>query len=218
MEFNSKDRQVALMLNFNSQPKTSDMKTKLATAIIAIFLVQVTMAQFHVGVKGGANITKVDGKSFKEQFRYGYHLGGFMEIGLSEKFRLQPEVVFNQYSTTLDSNYKEIYQNVINSDQSKVKLGYLSIPILLDYKFLGPIHLQAGPQVGILIDKNRSILQNGGDAFKKGDFSMVGGVQVNLLKLRVSGRYVIGLNNINDIDDQDKWKNQAIQLSVGFAL
>jgi len=194
------------------------MKTKSATVIIALLLTHALMAQFHVGIKGGANVTKVDGKSFKEQFRYGYHLGGFAEIGLSEKFRLQPEVLFNQYATTLDSNYKEIYENIINSDQSKVKLGYLSIPLLLDYKLLGPIHLQAGPQVGILIDKNRSILQNGGDAFKKGDFSMVGGVQINLLKLRVSGRYVIGLNNINDIDDQDKWKNQAIQVSVGLAL
>ena len=47
---------------------------------------------------------------------------------------------------------------------------------------------------------------------------MLAGVQVKLAMLRVTGRYSIGLNNINDIDNQDKWKNQNIQLSVGLAF
>src|SRR5215475_2498373 len=127
------------------------MKLKFVLGLaVALLFSQVMMAQFHLGIKGGANIVKVDGKSFKEQFRYGYHLGGFAEIGLGPKFSIQPEVIFNQYSTSLDSSYKEIYENVISSDQSKVKLNYLSIPILLDYKLLGPIHIQAGPQFGVL--------------------------------------------------------------------
>jgi hypothetical protein len=61
-------------------------------------------------------------------------------------------------------------------------------------------------------------LQNGGQAFKSGDFSMLAGVQIKVAMLRVTGRYSIGLNNINDIDSQDKWKNQNIQLSVGLAF
>jgi len=47
---------------------------------------------------------------------------------------------------------------------------------------------------------------------------MVGGASINISKIRVSGRYIIGLNNINDIDKQDKWKSQALQLSLGLAL
>jgi hypothetical protein len=176
------------------------------------------MAQFHIGVKGGANIIKIDGKSFKDEFKYGYHLGGFAEISLNKEWSINPEVLFNQYSTTLDSNYKSIYENVIASDQSKVKLGYLSIPIVLNYKLLGPISLQAGPQFGILIDKNKTLLQNGGNAFKNGDFSLLAGAQVKVAAFRFTGRYVVGLNNINDIDNQDKWKSQGFQLSVGVAL
>lgn len=194
------------------------MKTKLFSLIASLLFTQLIMAQFHIGFKGGANVTKVDGKAFKEEFRYGYHLGGFAEIGLGRKFQLQPEVIFNQSATSLDSNYKVIYQNIINSSQSHIKLNYVSIPILLNYKLLGPIYLQAGPQFSILVDQNKNFLQNGADAFKKGDFSMLGGVQVRLLSLRVTGRYIIGLNNINDINNQDKWKNEAFQLSVGFAL
>jgi hypothetical protein len=178
------------------------------------------MAQFHLGVKGGANIIKVDGKSFKDQFRYGYHIGGFMEVRAGNKLVLQPEVLFNQYSTSVDSNFSHIYQGVFNTNaQSDVKLNYLSIPILLNYKLIGSfISLQAGPQFGVLLNKNKTLLQNGGEAFKNGDFSMIGGVLVKLGSFRVNGRYVIGLNNINDIDDQDKWKSQGFQLSVGLAL
>ncbi|MFI5186374.1 MAG: porin family protein [Chitinophagales bacterium] len=194
------------------------MKTKFLSLAVALLISQLMMAQFHLGFKAGANITKVDGKSFQQEFRYGYNLGGFAEIGLGKKFSFEPEVLFNQYSSTLDSNYKSIYENVIASNQSKVKLNYLTIPLLLDYKLIGPIHIQAGPQFGVLMNQDKSFLQNGGNAFKNGDFSMVAGAQIKLAQLRITGRYLIGLNNINDIDNQDKWKNQVIQLSVGIAL
>jgi len=194
------------------------MKTKLLSLALALLISQLMMAQFHIGFKAGANIVKVDGKSFKQEFRYGYNLGGFAEIGLSPRLSFQPEVMFNQYATTLDSNYKSIYQNVIASNQSKVKLNYLSIPLLLDYKFLGPVHLQAGPQFSVLMSQDKNFLQNGAEAFKNGDFSMVAGAQLKLAQLRVTGRYIIGLSNINDIDNRDKWKSQVVQLSLGIAL
>src|SRR5687767_16018508 len=121
------------------------MKAKLFTLFAALFLTQALMAQFHIGAKAGANIIKIDGKSFKDEFRYGYHLGGFAEIGFgNKKWSINPEVLFNQYSTTVDSNFKHIYQNVFNpSYQSNIKLNYLSIPIILNYKLIGPISLQA---------------------------------------------------------------------------
>ncbi len=194
------------------------MKTKLLSLFTALLISQAMMAQFHLGIKGGANITKVDGKSFKDEFRYGYSLGGFMEIRMGNKFVLQPEVLFNQYSTRLDSNYKNIYHDVFDGN-SNIKLNYISIPILINYKLIGSfLSLQAGPQFGILIDQNRTLLQNGGDAFKKGDLSLLGGVQFKVGPMRINGRYAVGLNNISDIADNDKWKNQGFQVSVGLAL
>jgi len=194
------------------------MKTKFLTLLAALMLSQALMAQFHIGAKVGANISKVDGKSFKDEFRYGYQAGGFAEIRLNNKFVLQPEVLFNQYSTRVDSSFKNVYQNVFNSN-SNIKLNYISIPILLNYKLIGSLlSIQAGPQVGILIDQNKTLLQNGGDAFKKGDFSMLAGVQVKVGMLRLNGRYAVGLNNISDLPDEGKWKNQGFQVSVGIAL
>ena len=194
------------------------MKTKFLSLFAAVLLSQAMMAQFHLGVKAGANITKVDGKSFKDEFRYGYHLGGFAEIRLGNKLVLQPEVLFNQYATRLDSNYKNVYEDVFDGN-SNIKLNYLSVPVLLNYKLIGNfISLQAGPQFGVLLDQNKTLLQNGGNAFKSGDLSMLAGVLVRVGPMRINGRYAIGLNNISDIADDDKWKNQGFQVSVGLAL
>ena len=194
------------------------MKTKLLSLFALLLITQAALAQFHLGVKAGANVTKVNGQSFKDEFRFGYHIGGFMEIRAGNKFVIQPEVLWNQYNTKLDSNYKNVYNDVFNGN-ANVKLNYLSIPIVVNYKLIGSfLSLQAGPQFGILIDQNKTLLQNGGNAFKKGDLSMLAGVQFKVLAFRLNARYAIGLNNISDLPDDDKWKSQGFQVSVGLAL
>ena len=195
------------------------MKTKLLSLLAAVLLTQATMAQFHLGAKAGANITKIDGKAFKDEFRYGYHLGGFMEIRMGNKLVLQPEVLFNQFSTSVDSNFNNVYHNAFNSQQSDRKLNYLSIPILLNYKLIGSfLSLQAGPQFGVLMNQDKNLLQNGSAAFSDGEFSMLGGVQLKIGMIRVNGRYMVGLNNISDIGDSEKWKKEGFQVSLGLAL
>ncbi len=195
------------------------MKTKILLLLTAIVVTQLASAQFNLGVKAGANITKIDGQAFRDEFKYVYHLGGFAEIGLGKKLMLQPEVLFNQYQTRVDSSFSSIYEHALDvSNYRDVKLNYLSIPLILNYRLGNVLSLQAGPQFGILLDQEKNLLENGESAFSEGDFSMVGGAQINISKLRLSGRYVVGLNNISDIDDSDKWKNQGFQLSLGLSF
>lgn len=192
------------------------MKSTLLILAIFGFITGTASAQkLHVGVKGGANINKLSGKSFDDEFSFGYHVGGFFSVGLGKKFAIQPEVLFNQINVDTSSNYSTVYQfNKVH----KVQLKYLSIPILLTYKPVKFITLQAGPQFGILTNKSKSLVQNGKDAFKSGDLSMLGGAQVNIFHLNIYARYAVGLTNLNDIDSKEKWKSQSIQLGVGFTL
>ncbi|MBX3253775.1 MAG: PorT family protein [Chitinophagaceae bacterium] len=172
---------------------------------------------FRLALHAGANMGKLDGKSFNDEFQLGYHLGVAPEIMLTKKWGIQPEVMFSQSNTTTSREFEDIYK--ISSHELKdVKLNYLSIPLMLSFRPVSFFTLQAGPQFSVLMNKQRTLLENGGDAFKKGDFAMVGGAQINLLRLRIYGRYAIGLSELNDIDKQDSWKSQAIQLGVGFAL
>ena len=194
------------------------MKLKsLALLTIASTLTSLSFAQgFHVGVKAGANIFKVDGSSMKDEFTFGYNLGAFAELGLSDKVAIQPEVMWNQTNYRTGSKFSDIYPE--GSNDVKGKLNYLSIPILLNYNVAKFFTLQAGPQFGILIDQDKSLFKNGQEAFKKGDFSMLGGVQLNIGSLKLGGRYVVGLANINDIDNKEKWKNQGFQVYLGTRI
>ena len=192
------------------------MKTKLF--ILAIFSIMGTAAfaqKIKVGVKGGANINKLTGKSFSDEFSFGYHLGGMVSVGLGKKFAIQPEILINQINVDTSSSFSTVYQF---NKLEKVKLKYLSVPILLNFKPVKYITLQAGPQFGILMNKSKTLLQNGKEAFKTGDFSMLGGVQVNISHLNIYARYAVGLSNLNDLDKQEKWKSQSVQIGVGFTL
>lgn len=197
------------------------MKTKLIVPLFAFVLFSVAgIAQgrvpvFQLGIKGGVNITKVDGKSFADEFNYGYHAGAFATIKINNHIQIQPEVLFNQYNTRADTSFSAVY-NVKNLKD--VKLNYLSIPLLLNLSPAKFISFQVGPQFGILLDKQQTLVRNGQAAFSTGDLSMVGGVQLNLGGIRLSGRYVVGLANINDATNSDKWKNQGFQLSAGFRI
>ena len=190
------------------------MKTKLISLAAMLFICSISFSQgLTFGIKGGANINKLTGKSFKDEFSFGYHVGAFATLGMGGKFSLQPEVLLNQINIDTASNFNSVYHF-----KNNVQLKYLSIPILLNYNLSNLLALQVGPQFGILLDNNKNALQNGQAAFKNGDFSMLGGLQLKLLKFRVYGRYAVGLNDLNSIGNSDQWKSQSIQLGVGIAL
>ena len=87
------------------------MKTKiLSLALLTIISTTAFSQKLHIGFKGGASINKLTGKSFKEEFSFGYHLGGFFEIGLGKKFGIQPEILFNQVNVDTSSTFSSVYQ------------------------------------------------------------------------------------------------------------
>lgn len=192
---------------------------KVLLAMFAVMVVAATsQAQgVRLGAKLGANLNKISGQSFSDGFDLAYHVGGFLEVDFNKKWGIQPEVLWSQTSTKRTS-FNTLYAsdiNPLNSDQ-KIKLDYLSIPILLRYNVGNILTLNVGPQFGILLNQDKTLLQSGESAFKSGDFSMVAGGQLNFKYIRIYGRYNIGLQNINDIDDKDKWTNQQIQLGLGL--
>lgn len=114
------------------------MKSKLSLLVLALLSVTLTQAQgLHFGIKGGANMTKVDGKAMSDEFNYGYQLGGFAEVGLGKKWFIQPELMWTEYRTRTADDFEDIINNAIDgSNRKEVKLNYLAIPITLNYRLL----------------------------------------------------------------------------------
>ena len=193
------------------------MKKTIAIIVLLGFFLNGYSQNFKLGVKFGTSINKISGQSFKDGFTFGYHVGAFSEIKLSNKFFLQPEVYFSEINVDSSSRFDDVYSDLGKKIQG-IKLEYLNIPILLNYKVGKLMVLQLGPQYGILLNKNSALIYNGEQAFKTGEFSMVGGLQFKIANLRIYGRYVIGLQNINNIDNQETWKNESIQLGIGLSI
>lgn len=103
---------------------------KLLFVLAAITGTFVTQAQeMKFGVKAGIDLasTKVDLGPLGEVTgsETGYYLGGFATIGISEKFAVQPELMY-----------------VLIKD-----FNFLSVPILAKYELADSFHVLAGPSL-----------------------------------------------------------------------
>src|SRR6187399_1700025 len=138
---------------------------------------------FRWGIKGGLNLNKIEGESFKNEFNYNYFLGGFMQINITRKFGIQPELNFVQSSAEQSDDITVIYDDLfLGGNQKKAKLDYLKFAGLLNID-IGPsqrVKLQLGPQWGMLLSKTADSLNSSQDVFKKGEFSALGGIMLQL--------------------------------------
>lgn len=194
------------------------MKRNAFVLSVALVLAMLhTQAQgVHLGIKAGANLFKVNGQNFSDEYKFGYNVGAFAEVNFTPNIGIQPELLFNQTNYRTGTQFSDLYSGGINNYEGK--LNYLSIPVLLSIKPIPLISILVGPQFGILMNKEQHLTAQAQNAFKSGDFSMIAGAQLNLAGLKVGARYVIGLNDINDVNDQNSWKNQGWQLYAGFRL
>lgn len=188
-------------------------KTMLIFSIMLIALLCSSRAysQVNFGVKAGANLGKLDGVAYKDQFKLGYQLGGFLSVGLPGDFAIQGEVLFDQTNTSFRDSYSSIWDDKF--DKGK-KLNYLSVPILLKYNPQGFISVLAGPQFSVLTNRDENLWQNGEKLFKGSDFSFVAGAEINLNPFFIYGRYVWGFADVSDF--AEKAKTQQIQIGVGL--
>lgn len=174
------------------------------------------------GIKGGANLGKLDGSGFQDGFKLGYHLGAFAQVNLVKGFGVQGELVFSSTKAETTDKFSDIYEGVSTSDnRKKINLNYLSIPLLANIDLGTPrLKLQVGPQFGAMVS-DRKVLGAANEAFKGGEISGVAGLWLQLPIINVSARYIIGFNDvkgINDVTNSGNWKNQSIQLGVGVSF
>jgi hypothetical protein len=177
-----------------------------------------TMAQdIKLGFKVGANLSDASGKAFKEGFNFGYQLGLFSELMVTKKYGIQPEILFSESELRPGTDFNSLAGSPTIDDLTKIKLQYLAIPVLFNYKPIPILAFQLGPQFGILMSQTQSLKDNTLDAFKNGDLAAVAGVQLTILKFRLYGRYALGTKNLN-VQNAETWKSQHVQLGLGVTL
>ena len=176
---------------------------------------------FRFGVKGGVNVNKISGQSYKSGFNYNFQAGAFLQFNFSNRLGIQPEVSFVQSSSAFSNDAGDIYDDLfLGGGQRNAKLNYLEVPELLNVN-LGPskrVKLQAGPAYGGLLKQKVDSLKTGGNLYKNSEWSAIGGLWIQLPFFNLGGRYKYGLTNINAIDNRQSWRNQAIQIFLGVTF
>ena len=176
---------------------------------------------FRIGAKAGVNINRIDGQSYQSGFNYNYLLGGFMQFNFSKIFGIQPEVNFVQGSSHFTNDATDVYDDLFASgSQRKAKLNYIKVPVLLNVN-IGQskrVKLQVGPQVGGLLKQTVDSLKSNKDFYKSSDWSLLGGIWIQIPFINLGARYELGLTNINNIDTRQKWKSQAFTIFAGFTF
>ncbi len=209
-------------------------KVVFSAAFFAFLSSTGTAQETRFGVKGGLNYSSIVGDLTDGlKFRFSGHGGIFLEIDFSEKFKLQPELVYSsqgfQFSTDLAAIQNGGAVGEDNDFRTNVQLNFITVPILGKFALNEKLDLEFGPQFGFLLNQVTKIknLDQGSsvNADRKssvsGDFQLDYGAAVGLgYKLRdnlsVSPRFYIGLRNrLNALAGAQNY-NAAIQLSINY--
>ena len=192
------------------------MKKFILFALLPLGIYAEAQEKIGIGIKVGQNLTSVNSVAV-DRHAASYHGGLTFQIGLTDKISLVPEVLLSQ--TKLSTNPS--IMDVLGDNSLKPEtyhLNYLMVPLLVQVKPFPILALHVGPQYGILIDQSKDGKENAQLAFKQGEFSFVGGAKVNLGGFFLYGRYVVGLQDISELQNQAKWRTTQWQLGLGLNL
>lgn len=178
------------------------------------------------GVKAGLNLANfsTSESEISDELKplTGLHLGGFVELGLSDQFAIQPELLFSMQGAKAD------YEEEGYSETGKTKLSYLSIPVLAKIYFTPELYLEVGPQLGFLLsaksiyeisfqgveETEEEVIDEGLESI---DFGLgFGGGYFFTDNLFLGARYNLGLTNIDAETDEITVKNSVINVSLGY--
>lgn len=179
----------------------------LSIALIAtLFITSEIHAQgIGLGIKVGANFANQSITDISTDSKTGFVGGAYVILAFSEKWAIQPEVLFSSQGSEVPDNVND--------------LSYLNIPILLRWKPVSLLSIEAGPQFSSLmkaVDKSGDSIE---DDFKNSDFGLAVGATVHLpLGFNAGARYVWGFTNVSELGDDHEVKNTNFQIYAGWTF
>src|SRR5215510_15503136 len=198
----------------------------IVTAAISVSAQSSKESKSKFGIKAGYNFSNVvgSGSSFDPQHNNGYMVSAFFGGSNKNGIGYRSELVYSKQGYSFDDGGK-------NTD---VMNDYLYMPHLMTYTIGKVVQLQAGAQIGVLLNakktsdnKDSSIT----DLMNRFDYGFAGGVEVYPFKgLIVGTRYNLGLGKLYKQYEQTSTtpyplpfdpsttnlKNGILQLFIGY--
>jgi hypothetical protein len=185
-------------------------------------------SKVRFGLKGGVNLATLHltsddfpaGQTPNTNMKTSAFGGAFVNLPLSTTFRLQPEVVFSSQGSKMKGG-------ALGTEAYEIDAQYINVPVMFQYQTMGGFFVEAGPQVGFLVQAEKDGPDDSGegdidikDNMKTTDFSVAGGIgYLSRIGLGINARYNAGLSNVFNSDNDNnqfagKAKNSVVQIGL----
>ncbi|WP_298349603.1 porin family protein [uncultured Dokdonia sp.] len=211
------------------------MKKIIFSLTICLLIAAVSYAQNDIsyGIKGGLNYSNLvyefeDSNNDFLDFnaKVGFYAGGFINISLSDKFALQPELLYSSQGAKLDIDYSQVLifdQNdptfLENEEDVNVKQSKLLLPVLLQYKIGSDFSLFLGPQITYTLNFETEV--DSGDELVVSRFQDDDKIGIDVsarLGYKVSENMMIELGYFRGLTNQNSVKSSVFQLGLAHKL
>lgn len=165
-------------------------------------------APAEFGLKGGLNISHLRQNSENlGDSRIGLHLGGLAHIHLSPNWGIQPELLFSQ-----EGGYV--------TRTTVAKLDHINIPVMVQYMFNNGFRIEAGPQLGVLVnaklEDDDGVEVDASEDFNSANFSLGAGLSyLSHSGFGVGARGNFGLSDVSEGNIIDT-RARTIQVSLFY--
>jgi hypothetical protein len=181
------------------------MKKSILVIMVLILIPLFVQSQgIGIGIKAGANFANQAIKDASTKSITGFLVGGYVNLNLTDKFGITPEVLFSSAGSKWED--------------AKFNTNYVAIPVMLRIMPIKLLSLEAGPQFSFLTKAKLEGVGDFKDNLKSNDFGLAFGAGLHLpMGLNVGARYIYGFTNISDVSEHTI-KNRNFQLYVGWTL
>ena len=169
--------------------------TMVVSVVVISFLLSTASAQQAIGLKGGVNIASLSG--FEGRSRISAHGGVFLHHTINKNWCFQPELLYSG----------EGQRYVSGGVERTLALGYLQLPLMIQYYPAPQVYLEAGPQFGLLLSAQDKVDDyeeqiNAKDDFTQAQVALGLGIGYKASEqLILYGRYNFGLTDVTRFDN-----------------
>jgi len=190
------------------------MKKIILLLTAVLFVTLSTNAQdssTNFGVKAGPNFSKYSGPLFDAEFKWivGFYVGGFANFSISERFKIQPELLLSTQGSRLQVRDISIFDvesgdTVVGDFTTKTSETAIMLPIVSRFFVTEAFFLEAGPQLGFVFNTKEEVVESPTDDpnfnqisdqnYDKFDVGLAVGLGYKASeKIMINGRYFFGL-------------------------
>lgn len=173
------------------------------------------------GLKAGLNYSNfILSNKFSSGFpgeynaKFGFHIGGFLNLKISEKLQFHPELLFSSQNMDYNYNHGLTLEGPDENYKASINQSLIIIPLMVSYFVTENFDIEFGPQPGYVIDQKFSDNNNNAfSSYSKFEVALNAGVGYSF-----AHHYRIGFRYNYGIVERDLKKTSVIQLSLCYKI